>query len=162
VIRDGVAETEVDQTFSNPSSTAIEGWYWFTVPETATVTSFALETNGALVEGEVIEKREAAAKYAAAVARENDPALLEWVDGRTYRARIYPIPQSGTRRVVLRYLEMLPSVEGKTRYVYPLRSDDPVRFDELSLTVDLGANGAETQTSTSLDARVEDGGRFVT
>src|SRR5262249_44314869 len=39
VIRDGVAETEVDQTFSNPSSTAIEGWYWFTVPETATVTS---------------------------------------------------------------------------------------------------------------------------
>ena len=38
VARDGIAETEVDQTFSNPGSQPIEGWYWFNVPETATVT----------------------------------------------------------------------------------------------------------------------------
>ena len=44
VIRDGIAETEVDQTFSNPGGQAIEGWYWFTVPTDAIVTSFALET----------------------------------------------------------------------------------------------------------------------
>jgi len=162
VLRDGVAETEVDQTFSNPGGSAIEGYYWFTVPLSATVTSFALETNGVLVEGEVVEKREAAARYAAAVRAANDPALLEWVDGRTYRARIFPIPASGNRRVVLRYVEMLPTVEGKTRYVYPLRSDDPVRFDELSLSVDLGAKGSDFETSTSLDARLENGGRLVT
>ena len=162
VVRDGVAETEVDQTFSNPGSTPIEGYYWFTVPKDAMVTSFALETNGVLVEGEVIEKREAAAQYAAAMRAGNDPALLEWVDGRTYRARIYPIPQSGTRRLVLRYLEMLPIVEGKTRYVYPLRSDDPVRFDEFALSVDLGAGESDVDVASSLDARVENGGRLVT
>ena len=39
VVRDGVTETEVDQTFSNPGAAPIEGWYWFTVPLTATVTS---------------------------------------------------------------------------------------------------------------------------
>ncbi len=161
VLRDGIAETEVDQTFSNPGGTPIEGWYWFTVPATATVTSFALETNGHLVEGEVIEKRDAAARYAAAVRQANDPALLEWVDGRTYRARIFPIPASGTRRVVLRYIEMLAAVEGKTRYVYPLRSDDPVRFDEFSLSVDLGT-GAPLEVATALDARVEREGRLVT
>ena len=161
VLRDGIAETEVDQTFSNPGSAAIEGWYWFTVPATATVTSFALETDGRLVEGEVIEKREAAARYAAAVRQANDPALLEWIDGRTYRARIFPIPASGTRRVVLRYIEMLGAVEGKTRYVYPLRSDDPVRFDEFSLSVDLGTGGP-LEVATALDARVEREGRLVT
>lgn len=161
VIRDGLAETEVDQTFSNPGGQAIEGWYWFTVPPDAAVTSFALETNGNLVEGEVVEKKEAAAKYAAAVAQANDPALLEWVDGRTYRARIYPIPASGTRRVVLRYLELLPTVEGKTRYVYPLRSADPVRFDEFSLTADLGAPSAERAVATSLDATIDKIGRTV-
>ena len=32
VLRDGIAETEVDQTFSNPGGQPIEGWYWFTVP----------------------------------------------------------------------------------------------------------------------------------
>lgn len=162
VIRDGVAETEVDQTFSNPGSQPIEGWYWFTVPATATVTSFALETDGQLVEGEVIEKREAAARYVAAVRAARDPALLEWIDGRTYRARIFPIPASGTRRIVVRYLEMLTQQDGKTRYVYPLRSDDPVRFDEFSLSVDLGRGGPDLSLATSLDATVEDGGRKVT
>ncbi len=161
VVRDGVAETEVDQSFSNPGSTPIEGYYWFTIPPLATVTSFALETNGQLVEGEVIEKREAQAQYANAVRQANEPALLEWVDGRTYRARIYPIPASGTRRVVLRYTEMLPTVAGKTRYVYPLRSDDPVRFDEFALSVDVGATDQEVDLSTSLDARVEGTGRTV-
>ena len=160
VLRDGIAETEVDQVFSNPGSQAIEGWYWFTVPTTAAVTGFALETNGVLVEGEVIEKREAAAQYGAAMRQGNDPALLEWVDGRTYRARVFPIPASGTRRVVLRYMEMLPMVEGKTRYVYPLRSDDPVRFDEFSLSVDVG-DPQDVDVASSLDARVEGAGRTV-
>lgn len=161
VLRDGIAETEVDQTFSNPSGQPIEGWYWFTVPATATVTGFALETNGQLVEGEVIEKREAAARYEAAVRQANDPALLEWVDGRTYRARVFPIPASGTRRIVLRYVEMLPMASGKTRYVYPLRSDDPVRFDEFALSVDIGGSDQEIDVASSLDARVEPSGRVV-
>jgi len=161
VIREGIAETEVDQTFSNPGGQPIEGWYWFTVPATATVTSFALETNGQLVEGEVIEKREAAAQYGTAMRSGNEPALLEWVDGRTYRARVFPIPASGTRRLVLRYLEMLPMVEGKTRYVYPLRSDDPVRFDEFALSVDVGGSEQDVDVASSLDARVEGGGRVV-
>ena len=161
VLRDGVAETEVDQTFSNPGIQPIEGWYWFTIPTTAMVTGFALETNGQLVEGEVIEKREAAAQYGNAMRQGNDPALLEWVDGRTYRARVYPIPASGTRRVVLRYIEMLPMVEGKTRYVYPLRSDDPVRFDEFALSVDVGGTDQDVDVASSLDARVEPGGRTV-
>ncbi|MCL2723548.1 MAG: AgmX/PglI C-terminal domain-containing protein [Polyangiaceae bacterium] len=161
VIRDGVAETEVDQTFSNPGGEPIEGWYWFTVPTSATVTGFALETNGQLVEGEVIEKREAAARYEQAVRASTDPALLEWVDGRTYRARVFPIPASGTRRVVLRYIEMLPAVSGKTQYVYPLRSEDPVRFDEFALSVDIGASDQEVDVASSLDARVEPSGRIV-
>jgi Ca-activated chloride channel homolog len=162
VVRDGIAETEVDQTFANPGATPIEGYYWFTIPTAATVTGFALETNGVLVEGEVIEKREAAARYEAAVRAANDPALLEWVDGRTYRARIFPVPASSSRRIVLRYVEMLPVIEGKTRYVYPMRSDDPVRFDEFALSVDVGGTEEDVDVASSLDARVENGGRLVT
>ena len=161
VIRDGVAETSVDQTFSNPGSRPTEGWYWFTVPTDAHVTSFALETNGQLIEGEMIEKREALGRYGAAVNAGQDPALLEWVDGRSYRARIYPIPANGTRRVVLKYMQILPLVENKTRFVYPLRSDDPVRFDEFALTVDMGDEGPEMRIATSLDARIEDKGQRV-
>jgi Ca-activated chloride channel family protein len=63
--------------------------------------------------------------------------------------------------VVLRYIELLASVEGKIRYVYPLRSDDPVRFDEFALSVDLGAQSAQMHTATSLDATVEQNGSLV-
>lgn len=161
VLRDGLAETEVDQTFSNPGGRQVEGWYWFTVPERAIVSSFAVETNGALIEGEVIEKQEAAARYQAAVRASHEPALLEWIDGRSYRARIFPVPASGSRRVVLRYVELLPTQSGKFAYVYPMRSNDPVQIGEFSLSVDLGDAGKGMPLATLADAVIEDGGRRV-
>ncbi len=164
VIRDGLVETEVDQTFGNPGGREVEGWYWFTVPERAVVTSFAVETDGALVEGEVIEKHEAAAQYARAVKNAHEPALLEWIDGKSYRARIFPVPASGSRRVVLRYLEMVGARAGKFEYVYPLRGavGEPTTIGEFSLTVDLGDAAVGMPLRTLADAVVEDGGRLVT
>jgi hypothetical protein len=163
VIRDGLAETEVDQTFGNPGGREVEGWYWFTVPTSAIVTSFAVETDGALVEGEVIEQKEAAAQYGRAVRTGHEPALLEWIDGHSYRARIFPVPASGSRRVVLRYLEMLGTRSGKLQYVYPLRgAGEPVTIGEMSLSVDLGEAGAGASIATLADAVVEEGGRLVT
>ncbi len=163
-IADGVAETEVDQTFWNPSDRAVEGYYWFTVPEHALVTGFALETNGVLIEGEVVERKEAAAKYEAAVERANDPALLEWINGRSYRARIFPIPAIGSRRVVLRYVEPVALGDGRIRWVYPLAhgQTEAQTIDEFSLALDLGALGQDATLSTLPDARVEQGGRLIT
>ena len=161
-VREGLSETEVDQTFFNPGERPVEGWYWFTVPERASVTSFAVETDGRLVEGEFTERKEAAAQYGVAKATGHSPAILEWVDNRTYRARIYPIEAGGTRRVVLRYLELRPLIDGKLAYVYPMGGTDPVRIGEFSLTVDLGKVGERLKIATLADARVEDGGRRVT
>jgi len=162
VIRDGLAETEVDQTFANPTDRDLEGWYWFTVPAGATVTSFAVEHHGQLVEGEFVERKEARATYGSAVASGEAPAILEWVDGRSFRARIYPVPAMGTRRVVLRYLERLDVVDGVLRYVYPMQSPRPTRIGEFSLSVDLGKAGRTMDLSTLADARIEDRGRRVT
>ena len=162
VVRDGISETEVDQTFFNPGERAVEGWYWFTVPERASVTGFAVETDGALIDGEFIEKREAAAQYGEAKSRGHAPAILEYVDSRTYRARIYPVTAGGTRRVVLRYIELRATVDGKLDYVYPMGSGQPVRIGEFSLSVDLGDNGTKMKLATLADARIEQGGKLVT
>jgi Ca-activated chloride channel homolog len=172
VLRDGLAETEVDQTFGNPGGRQVEGWYWFTIPERAVVTSFAVETDGVLVEGEVIEKQEASARYAAAIQAAHEPALLEWIDGRSYRARIFPVPASGSRRVVLRYMELVTVHGGRFEYVYPMRPSDDARpgasrgeaatIGELSLSVDLGDAGVGMPLATLADAVVEEGGRRVT
>lgn len=165
-IDDELAETLVDQRFFNPSSTPVEGWYWFTVPEDAQLVSFALETNGVLVEGEIVERKQAAATYEAAIRRDNDPALLEWIDARTYRARIYPVPPAGERRVVLRYQQLLTESEGKLRYSYPLaapRGRDAATIEEFSLEVQLrGGLERRYDLSTLAEARVSPEGRQVT
>ncbi len=162
VIRDGLAETEVDQTFFNPGSRAVEGWYWFTIPLGAHVTGFALDADGTLIEGELIEREQAKRHYEESAQQGHEPALLEWVDGRTFRARIFPVPAAGSRRAVLRYLQRLPLVEDRMRFVHPLQSRDPSRIGEFALTVDLGEAGTQMDLSTLDDARVENGGRLIT
>lgn len=162
VVRGGLSETRVDQTFFNPGERDVEGWYWFTVPSGASVTGFAVETDGVLVDGEFIEKKQAAQQYTAAKGSGHAPAILEYVDGSTYRARIYPVKAGATRRVVLRYLELRTVADGKLEYVYPMGAGEPVRIGEFSLSVDLGDAGQKMKISTLADARVEDGGRRVT
>jgi len=161
-VQSGIAETEVDQTFFNPGEREVEGWYWLTVPEGALLTGFAVENGGVLVEGELIERKEAARQYGEAARAGYEPALLEWIDGRSYRARIYPVLAGGTRRVVMRYLQMLALADGRLRYHFPMRADPPVRIGELSLTVDVGKAGRSMDLSTLEDARIENGGEKVT
>ena len=162
VIRSGLAETEVDQVFFNPEQENLEGWFWFTIPDGAMVTSFAVETDGQMVDGEFVEKTKAAKGYATAARSGLEPAILEWVNERTVRARIFPIAAMSSRRVVLRYLERLPVAEGELRYVYPMRSENPSRIGEFSLSVDLGEEGEGMKLATLADARVENGGQQIT
>ncbi len=154
-IRDGVARTVVDQRFFNPSSQPLEGWYWFNVPEGASVERFAVEMDGVLVEGEMTERKQAAEAYEEAVEKEFEPALLEWIDSRTFRAKIYPLPAAGARRVRLSYTEMLSFVDGVYRYVYPMGARNGSRIDEFSLDVDLGEEGKELEIAALQEARIE-------
>jgi Flp pilus assembly protein TadD len=161
IIRDGIAHTTVDQRFFNPASVDVEGWYWFTIPEGASVERFALEVNGYLVEGEMVERQLAREAYEEAIQRAFDPALLEWVDGRTYRARIFPIPATGERRVVLSYTQYLPLADGSYRYIYPMGGEGESRIQEFSLQVILGDEGQDYEIATLQDARVEEDSSMI-
>lgn len=162
---DALAETLVDQRFFNPGARPVEGWYWFTIPDGAQLVGFALETNGQLVEGEIVERHDAVAKYEAAVRRDHDPALLEWIDDRTVRARIFPVPALGTRRIVVRYQQLLHETEGKLRYSYPLAAPpgrNAATIEEFALQVELGELRDRYEIATLGEARVEGDGRLVT
>ncbi|MCK9463493.1 MAG: hypothetical protein M0R80_28055, partial [Proteobacteria bacterium] len=161
VIRDGVAHTTVDQRFFNPTGTDLEGWYWFTVPAGAAVERFAWEVDGKLVEGEMIERGRAAATYREAVESRSDPALLEWVDERTFRARVFPVPAAGDRRLILSYVELLPFGDGAYRYVYPMGGERETVIEEFSFEADLGAAGRDLEIAASDAARIENGGTRV-
>jgi Ca-activated chloride channel family protein len=129
-IVDQVARTSVDQVFVNHFGRDIEGTYIFPVPEGASVTGFALFVGGRKVEGEVLDGREARRVYEDIVRRMRDPGLLEYVGRNLFRARVFPIPARGEKRVQISYTEVLKAENGLVRYLYPLDTErfsrDPI------------------------------------
>ncbi|MCA9702008.1 MAG: hypothetical protein KC431_31085, partial [Myxococcales bacterium] len=153
-IQDGLAETRVDQRFFNPSDRPVEGWYWFTIPDNAMLVGFELETDGRLIKGEIVERQQAVATYVAAKASDDNPALLEWIDERTVRARIFPVPAMGERRIVVRYQQLIGEDDGKLRYSYPLAGPgdrEAPTIEEFSLAVELRDELARDYVISTLD-----------
>ncbi|HEY5956244.1 MAG TPA: VIT domain-containing protein, partial [Polyangiaceae bacterium] len=141
------AETEVDETFVNPSASVVEGLFSFRVPENAVLHRFGVDRDGLLVWGRPKEKRSAAAQYQSNVfeGSSEDPALLEWVQRGVYQARLYPIDAGETRRVVTRYGEWLArhGDHGERRlYVYPMAATGAAgtlpRIEEMTIQIDWG------------------------
>jgi Ca-activated chloride channel family protein len=122
-IDDQIAITRVDQVFYNPNDWVVEGTYIFPLPPGAAVSGFTLWVDGQPVEGEVLDADEARRTYEGIVREMRDPALLEYIDQGAVRARIFPIPPGGERRVELEYTQTLAAENGLVGYRYPLNTE---------------------------------------
>lgn len=140
VVRDGYARTEIEEEFFNETPRVLEGKYIFPLPPDASISRLALWVGNDLVEGEVVERKRAAAIFHGIVedtVRPRDPALLEWISGGEFSLKIFPIPAKSSRKVVLAYNQALPSAGGRVRYVYPLSlgADRTTTVDDFSISV---------------------------
>jgi Ca-activated chloride channel family protein len=122
-IRDQVARTSIDQVFVNNHDRDIEGTFIFPLPENAAISEFVLYVGEKKVEGEILDSREARRVYEDIVRQLKDPGLLEYIGRNTFRARVYPIPARGEKRVQLSYTEILKEERGIIRYLYPLNTE---------------------------------------
>ena len=132
-----VARTSVDQVFLNPTGRDIEGTYIFPVPEGASVSGFAMFVGDRRIEGEVLSGAEARRTYEDIVRRMKDPGLLEYLGRGLFRARVYPIPARGEKRVQISYTEVLKAEGGLVRYLYPLATErfSSAPLEDLGVTV---------------------------
>ncbi|MGZ5495677.1 MAG: VIT and vWA domain-containing protein [Candidatus Aminicenantales bacterium] len=139
-IVDQVAKTSVDQVFINHFGRDIEGTYIFPVPEGASVSDFAMFIGNERVQGEILDSREARRIYEDIVRRMRDPGLLEYMGRNLFRARVYPIPANGEKRVQISYTEVLKSENGLVKYLYPLNTEkfsrDPLTDVSISVRVE--------------------------
>lgn len=138
-IWDQVAETSIDQVFVNDSSFELEGTYIFPLPESATISEFAMFVDGERLTGKMLNSDEARRVYDNIVKSRRDPALLEYVGRNAFQASIYPIPAHGEKRVQLEYSQVLAAEQGLVHYVYPLNTE---RFssrplEEVSVVVEI-------------------------
>jgi tetratricopeptide (TPR) repeat protein len=107
VIDAPLAFTELHLVFDNPRAQQIEGHFRITLPERASISRFAMLTNGQWQEGEVVERQAARRAYEDFLHRRQDPALLEQQAGNEFSARIFPIPPHGQKEVIIAYSEEL-------------------------------------------------------
>ncbi len=107
VIDAPLAFTELHLVFDNPRNQQIEGHFRVTLPERASISRFAMLTNGDWQEGEVVERQAARRAYEDFLHRRQDPALLEQQAGNEFSARIFPIPPRGQKEVIISYSEEL-------------------------------------------------------
>ena len=161
VIRGLLAETTATLTFRNPLNRVLEGDLSFPLPEGATVSGYGLDIGGNLVEGVVVEQQKARVAFEKEVRKGVDPGLVEWSRGNIFRTRVYPIPASGTRTVMIRYVADLTGQDGDAVYVLPLNLQLKVKDFHLKAEVVKGTVKPEvTGGLANFDfARWED--RFV-
>ncbi len=138
-IRQGVAETKIDQVFHNPNAMVLEGTYVFPLPETAAIGKFSMFMDGKEIAGEILEADQARSIYESIVRRQQDPGLLEYVGRKMIRARVFPIPAQGDVRIRISYAQELETEGSVTAYEYPLSSIKFSRepLESVRVTLDL-------------------------
>ncbi len=117
-----LARTRLTMTFRNELSRILEGELVFPLPDGATVSGYALDVNGEMVDGVVVEKQEARIAFEKEMRRGVDPGLVEWVAGNAFRTRVWPIPAKGVRTVRVEYVSPLETrkVDGSDVALYRL------------------------------------------
>ncbi|HVF85420.1 MAG TPA: VIT domain-containing protein [Abditibacteriaceae bacterium] len=160
-ISGAAAKTRLFQTFRNPTASTIEGTYLFPLPTGAAISDFAMMVGGKRVAAEILDADKARGIYEDIVRRWRDPALLEFVDRNTIRARIFPIPAGAEQKVEIEYSQPLSSDGGAFRYTLPGRL--PVGGAAQNATVEIRVLNAQSvrnvySPSHAIDNRTDKSG----
>ena len=121
-----IALTTLDLRFDNPNARVLEGEFVFPLAAGQTVAGYALEVNGAMREGVVVDKETARVAFEETSRRQIDPGLAELTAGNVFRTRLYPIPANGSKRVRLHLEATLADHGDSWRYLLPMQFKDPV------------------------------------
>ncbi|MFM9984965.1 MAG: VIT domain-containing protein, partial [Flavobacteriales bacterium] len=127
--------TTLDMVFYNPNNRILEGEMVFPLGENQRIASLAVEKNGSLQEGVVVEKNKGQQVFEDIERRNVDPVLVEHVAGNNYRARIYPIPANGTKRIVVAYEQELTVHDNYLLYHLPLTYNASLEHFEMEALV---------------------------
>lgn len=121
-----VAMVEVEELFRNTGGAIAEGTYLYPLPGEAVFQNFSLWMGEQEVRGEMMNADEARRIYEEIVRRVRDPALLTLEGHGLVRARVFPINPGETRRVVLRYTQVLQRAGDALRMRYAIGQRGPL------------------------------------
>src|SRR6266571_2013450 len=113
-----VARVTVEEWFRNVGATMEEGMYHFPLPGEAVFSSYSLWQGDQELRGEAMDAAQARTIYEAIVRQKRDPALIELAGQGLIRARVFPINPGETRKITLKYTQMLDRAGDAWRFRY--------------------------------------------
>src|SRR5882757_6989304 len=113
-----VARVSVEEWFRNNGPVMDEGMYHFPLPGEAVFSSYSLWQGDQELRGEAMDAAQARAIYEAIVRQKRDPALIELAGQGLIRARIFPIGPGETRKITLKYTQLLDRAGDAWRFRY--------------------------------------------
>jgi len=102
-----ISLVEVEEWFENHGGGLGEGDYLYPLPGEAVFSNFSLFQGDQELRGETMDADRARAIYEEIVRRKRDPALIELAGHGLVRARVFPINPGETRKITLRYTQVL-------------------------------------------------------
>jgi len=159
-VDDRVARVQVEEQFRNGGPTVVEGSYFYPVAGEAAFTDFSLWLNDEELRGETMDADKAREIYESIVRRRKDPALLTLAGHGLVKAQVFPIQPGETRRVALRYAQLLTRQGDalRLRYALGLRGSDSAT--ELRIEIARGDLYGTPYSPTHTIERRTEGGRL--
>ena len=145
------AVTTMEMTFYNPNTRVMEGEFQFPLADGQQVSRFALDINGKMREGVVVDKALGRKAFEDIVRRGVDPGLLEKTEGNNFKARVYPMPAKGTRRVLIAFEQELHERDGQDYYFLPITANVTLKNFKVRTEVVSRFVKADIQNSLQLD-----------
>ena len=129
------AVTTMEMTFYNPNDRVMEGEFEFPLSNGQEVSRFALDIDGKLREGVVVDKALGRQAFEDITRGNVDPGLLEKTEGNNFRARVYPMPAQGVRRILIAFEQELSQKNGRDFYFLPIASGVKLKHFKLRTEV---------------------------
>jgi hypothetical protein len=159
VVRGSISETTITARFANPSNSVLEGNFSFDMPTGSTVTGYALDISGVMVDGVLVPPHAAQIAYEQRVSVRVDPGIVEVTRGSQFSTRVFPIPPGGGRTIRLKYVTPLDITAG-----YRILLITPGKVGKFTLSIKTSGLAARPVLTlpSALDARLgEDGSLSV-
>lgn len=129
------ATTTLDMIFVNETNRVLEGELEFPLAEGESIIGYALDINGKLRHGVVVEKDKGRQVFEAVVRQGIDPGLVEQTAGNNFKTRVYPLPAQGSRHIQISYQGELTEANKKSYYTFSALPPSALETFNFKITV---------------------------
>ncbi|HSY06384.1 MAG TPA: marine proteobacterial sortase target protein [Steroidobacteraceae bacterium] len=120
MVTGNIARIHVTQTFTNTSTTWMEGLYVFPLPSDAAVDELTLHVGARTIRGQIRERQQAQDEYQQALSTGRQASLLDQQRPNMFTTTVANIAPAGSITVEIAYLEVIPYRDGRYRLSVPL------------------------------------------